>query len=135
MTIMIVREKVETVIGKGFADKLDEEVFSVGMNWFYTRREMIEELGCANFQAAVKLAKVLKRLGIISPQQLYKVDPFSLARSRGIGEAALFVAMCILDANKFDVLKWWGYDGNIIKFSTFKRHAMTRARKHKQEVA
>lgn len=132
---MLVREKVEKVIGKGFADRLDEQVFTVTINWFYTRREMVEELGCANFIAAARLAKVLKRLEINKPEQLFRLDPFSLVRSKGIGEAALFVAMCILDVNKFDVIKWWGFTGTTVKFSSYKHHAMRRASKRKQEVA
>jgi hypothetical protein len=132
---MLSRDKVETVIGKGFADRLDEEVFKVTTNFFYTRREMVENLGCANFIAAARLAKVLKKLEIGTPAQLFKLDPLSLARSKGIGEAALFVAMCILDANKYDVIKWWGFTGATAKFSTYKHHAVSRARKHKQEVA
>lgn len=131
---MIAREKVEQVIGKGFADKLDEMVFMSG-DMGYTRREMVEEIGCANFIAAARLSKVLRRLRVNSPRELYKLDPFSLARSKGIGEAALFVAMCILDANKFDVVKWWGFTGTTAKFSTYKHHAITQSRKRKQEVA
>lgn len=131
---MIAREKVEQVIGKGFADKLDEMVFMSG-DMGYTRREMVEEIGCANFIAAARLSKVLRRLRVNNPKELYKLDPFSLARSKGIGEAALFVAMCILDANKFDVVKWWGFTGTTAKFSTYKHHAITQSRKRKQEVA
>jgi len=133
---MIERNTVSQVIGKGFADKLDSEIFKVGLNWFYTRREMVEELGCANFIAAARLAKVLRRLQVHTPAQLYKTDPFSLARAKGIGEAAIFVAMCILDANEYDVIKWWSWkDTNDVKFSTYKHHAMSRSHKHKQEVA
>lgn len=132
---MIAREKIEKVIGKGFADRIDEEIFTVTTEWFYTRREMVEELACANFIAAVRLAKVLKRLGVNNPKGLYKLDPFSLARAKGIGEAALFVAMCILDANSFDVIKWWGFTGTTAKFSTYKHHAITQSRRRKQEVA
>lgn len=131
---MIARETVEKVIGKGFADRLDELVFMSG-DMGYTRREMVEEIGCANFIAAARLGKVLRRLQVNTPKELYKLDPFSLARSKGIGEAALFVAMCILDANKFDVIKWWGFTGTTAKFSTYKHHAITQSRKRKQEVA
>ena len=127
---MLDRTKVETVIGKTFADKLDEEIFKVNINWFYTRREMVETLGCANFIAAVKLAKVLKRLKVEGPKQLAKIDPISLARARGIGESALFVAMCILDAEGNDPIKWWGQES---KFGSYKR-VSRRASKHKQEV-
>lgn len=131
---MLARTKVERVIGKAFADKLDTEVFSVG-NWTYTRRQMVEDLGCANFIAAARLQKVLRKLGVRTAVQLYKLDPFSLARSRGIGEASLFVAMCILDADGYNVIKWWEYKDNVAKFSTFKHHAMLRAAKRKQDVA
>lgn len=133
---MLERKTVEKVIGKGFADKLDEAIFHVSQDLSYTRREMVEELGCASFIAAARLEKVLKRLKVFTPAQLYRTDPFSLARSKGIGESALFVAMCILDANKYNVEKWWGWkESNVVKFSTFKHHAIKRARRHKQEVA
>jgi hypothetical protein len=131
---MLAREKVEKVIGKTFADRLDELVFDVGIMQ-YSRRQMVEELGCANFVAAARLQKVLRRLGIKNGKQLYNLDPFSLARSKGIGEASLFVAMCILDSGDLDVIKWWQYKGNDVKFSSFKRHAISRASKRKQEVA
>ena len=130
---MLKREVIEKVIGKGFADKLDEPVMDLG-SVTYSRREMVEELNCANFIAAVRLAKVLKKLSVRTPAQLYKMDPFSLARSRGIGEAALFVATCILDANEYSVVKWWGWNDNVVKFSTFKHNAMKRARQYKQAV-
>jgi len=135
MAQMIVREKVEKIIGKGFADKLDTEVFLVSESFSFTRREMVDDLGCANFIAAAKLAKVLRRLQIFNIRQLYNIDPLSLARSKGIGETALFVAMCILDTNDYDVEKWWKYKDNTVKFSTFKHHAISRSSKRKQEVA
>lgn len=134
---MIDRILVETVIGKTFADRLDEPIFKSG-NWTYTRREMVEKVGCANFIAAATLGKVLHRLSVHSPKELSALDPFSLARSKSIGETALFVAACILDANGYSVEKWWAWDrdkNNLVKFSTFKHHAQRRARKHKQEVA
>lgn len=132
---MITRTEVEKVIGKGFADKLDEPIFYVNVEWVYTRRQMVEEINCANFIAAARLAKALKKLGIASPAKLYKVDPVSLARIKGIGESSIFVAMCILYANRYDIVGWWQYKGNMNKFSSFKANAMKRTRKQKQEVA
>lgn len=133
---MIVRKKVEQVIGKGFADHLDTAIFKVG-DWQYTRRQMVETLGCANFIAAARLSKVFRKLKIESAAQLNKMDPFSLVRTKGIGQACLFVAMSILDAGGYDVMKWWDYDqkDNVVKFSTFKHHAIRRASKRKQDVA
>lgn len=133
---MLKRSTVEKTIGKSFADKLDEVVLDAGPNLSFSRRQMVDELGCANFIAAVRLAKVLRRLDIRTALQLSRTDPFSLARARGIGETALFVAMCILEAHGFNVEKWWGWKAtNVVKFSTFKSNAMSRARRHKQEVA
>ena len=127
---MITQLKVEKVIGKTFADKLDEVVFSLHRD--YSRRDMVEQVGCANFVAAAKLAKVLKRLQINTAGRLYRLDPASLARSKGIGEACIFVAMCILDYEGYDVMKWWGTDS--AKFSTVKKTTLRKARKHKQDV-
>ncbi len=106
---MITRTKVETVIGKTFADKLDQPIFSTG-NWAITRRTMVERYGCANFIAAARLARQFKRMGITTPRILWRTDPIQLARTKGIGEAAIFVAMSILEANGFDPLKWWTPD-------------------------
>jgi|GraSoiStandDraft_1057264.scaffolds.fasta_scaffold15007_7 hypothetical protein len=133
---MIGHKTIDGVIGKTFADKLDEPLFVTDkMN--YSRRQMVTELGCANFVAAVRLAKVLRRLKIHSPAELYKMDPLSLARSKGIGQSCLFVAMCIIDAHGYSIIKWWVHNkkDNVVKFSTFKHKALRRAAKRKQEVA
>jgi len=132
---MIERLVIETTIGKGFADKLDEIIIHVSQDLSFTRRDMVEVLGCANFIAASRLNKVLKKLQIYSAAKLFRTDPFSLVRAKGIGETSMFVAMCILDSKKYDVVKWWGWKGtNGVKFSTFKHNATRRASKRKQEV-
>lgn len=131
---MLARDKVESIIGKTFADHLDAVILQAG-ELEYSRREMVETLGCANFIAAARLEKVLRKLKIDTAKDLWNLDPMSLARSRGIGEASLFVAMCILDANDYDVKQWWGWNDNVVKFSTFKSQAMSRAKKRSQEVA
>lgn len=133
---MLDRKVVESTIGKTFADSLDETIFEVG-ELSYSRREMVEYLGCANFHAAALLQAVLKRLKIKTAKDLYDLDPLSLARAKGIGATSVFVAMCILDANKYDVEKWWGWKqgASVVKFSTFKSHALRRAKKRGQEVA
>lgn len=132
---MIERKVVELTIGKHFADKLDETIIDVSPEISFTRRQMVDDLGCANFLAAYRLQKVLKRLGIKTFSQLNKTDPFSLVRSKGIGEAAIFVAMCMLDFKQYNVAEWWGWkETNTLKFSSFKSNAIRRASKRKQEV-
>lgn len=132
---MLNRETVESIIGKGFADKLDEVVLEVSPQLTFTRRQMVEDLGCANFVAAAILQKALRKLSIATPAQLFKTDPFSLVRTKGIGEAAMFVAMCILDTAQYNVKDWWGWkETNDLKFSSFKHNATRRASKRKHEV-
>ena len=132
---MINRKTIETTIGKTFADKLDELVLDISEELSFTRRQMIEDLGCANFLAAYRLQKVLKRLGITTVNKLFKTDPLSLARSKGIGETAIYVAMCILNARHKNVSVWWGWkETNTLKFNAFKEKAIKRARKRRHEV-
>lgn len=132
---MLSKKKIVNILGKPFADHLDELIIDVGHLQF-SRRTMIDKVGCANFIAARRLHKVLRRLSITSAAQLYRTDPFSLARVRGIGAAALFVAACVLDASGYDVEVWWGWkESNVVKFSTFKHNATMRAQKRKQDVA
>jgi hypothetical protein len=130
------RKVVEKTIGKTFADKLDSVVINVSQELSFTRREMVEVLGCANFAAATRLEKVLKRLKIFTAAQLHRTNPFDIVRVRTIGETSIYVAMCILDAAKYDVEKWWGWkDTNDVKFSSFKHNAIRRAKKRgAQEV-
>ena len=132
---MLSKKKITAILGKPFADHLDELIIDVGHLQF-SRRSLIDKAGCANFIAARRIHKVFRRLGIETAAQLYRTDPFSLARVRGIGEAALYVAACLLDAEGYDVEVWWGWKAsNVVKFSAFKHKAMTRAGKRKQEVA
>lgn len=131
---MLERRVVESTIGKTFADLLDETIFEVG-ELRYSRREIVERLGCANFHAASLLQAVLRRLKIKSAKDLWEMDPFSLARAKGVGATTIFVAMCILDAHGFSVEKWWGWNNNVVKFSTFRAKALRRAKKRGQEVA
>ena len=132
---MLTRKQVETTIGKTFADKLDEIVLDIGPKLIFTRRDMVEELGCANFVAGARLQKVLRRLGIETAAELFRTDPFSIVRCKGIGETSMFVAMCILDHAQYNVEDWWGWkETNDLKFSSFKHNATRRARKSKHEV-
>lgn len=132
---MIERKAIEKTIGKGFADKLDEVIIDVSQDISFTRREMVEILGCANFLAAYRLQRVLKRLKIFTAAKLFRTDPFSLVRSKGIGEAAIYVAMCILDSKQYNVEEWWGWkETNALKFSSFKHRAIRKASRNKQEV-
>ena|SRR5215475_5697333 len=131
---MLNRETIETTIGKSFADRLEEVIIDAGPKLVITRRTLVEELGCANFVAAARLNKALKKLSIETPAQLFRTDPFSIARLKGVGESTIYVAMCILDAAQYSVTEWWGWkETNKVKFSTFKHNAIHRASKNAHE--
>ena len=128
--------EVEKTIGKTFADKLDEVVIHVSQDLSFTRRELVDELGCANFAAAARLGKLLSRLHIHTAAQLNRTDPFSLLRARGIGQTCMFVAMCILDYKQYNVIDWWEFKrDNVVKFSSYRASAYRRAARRKQDVA
>jgi hypothetical protein len=124
---MITRTKVEKIVGKTFADELDKPVFKA-YNWEITKRRMVDDIGCGNFIAAARLSKVLRRLKVSTPSQLFKLDPASLARVRGIGESSIFVALCILDFAQYNIEEWWDTER---KFRTVK---ITKASKNGHEV-
>lgn len=129
---MIKRQRIENVFGKTFADSFDVLVMDLGPRLNFTKREMVEDLGCPNFAAATRLNRVLKRLGISTPAQLQKLDAPSLIRVRGIGTTSLFVVQCIFDYLEADFEAWWGYrQDNVVKFSTFKAKAIARAKKRR----
>lgn len=127
---MLKRESVHATLGKTFADKLDEPVISVSDELNYSRREMVDFIGNANFSAASRLNKALKKLKVTTIKGLYEIDPFSLYRMKGIGDTTVFVVMCILNAHKYNVMEWWNW-----KDAEQKKAAIARAKKHLQEVA
>lgn len=121
---MIKAEIVQKALGKTFADKLDEIAFEFG-RFSFTRRQMIEDIDCANFNAASRLEKALKKLDVNTPLQLFKLDPYSLKRIKGVGDATIYVAMCILDYCEFNIEEWWGWT---------EESAFKRAGKRKHEL-
>lgn len=127
---MIKREAIHATLGKTFADRVDDVILDVSDELRYTRREMIDFIGNANFSAAARLNKALKKLKVKTIKQLFEVDPFSLFRMKGVGDTTVFVVMCILDAHKYNVMEWWAW-----KDADQKKAAIARAKKHVQEVA
>jgi len=113
----------------GFTAHLIEDVaFEVGGDQF-SRQDMIDDLGCANFIAASNLSRLLFRLKVVSALQLFELGPLSLARVRGIGESAMWVATCYLDSKGYNVELWWGWNDQSVKFSTMKHRKIVKARR------
>lgn len=103
---MLSRKHVESKIGKTFADKLDEPYVRL-LGEDYSRRDIVEKLQIGNFNAATRLAKVLSRLGVTTVPKLHQIDPHSLYRTKGVGDASMFVAMSLVWATGGDPIAWW----------------------------
>ena len=97
----------------------------------WSRLSLVEDLGIGNFTAAMRLSRTLKKLNIRTASQLFRTDPCSLARIRGVGMAQLFVAMAILDHAGISVAEWWGWDGDrpVRTFTTYKHNLVYRTKK------
>lgn len=70
----------------------------------FSLRDLMD-INCPNFVAAKRLSKMLKKLGVKSIAQLWKLDPFSLFNTRGVGMTQVYVAMCVVHT-KYSGLKW-----------------------------
>lgn len=130
---MIERTTIESVIGKTFADRyFTQPVIDASPDLTFSRRQLMD-MGCGNFHAAATLNRKLKRLKVQTPDQLHSIPPVDLTRLKHVGEAAIYVAMCILDEHGYDVEKWWGWgqedEDHMVKFSTYKHRVVRRAKK------
>lgn len=95
------------VLPAAFVNHLEADlVLKIG-KFAYSRQEMILDLKCANFIAAARLTKALKKLKVTTVLQLFNMGPESLWRMSGVGTAQLYVAMCELDAHHYNVAQWW----------------------------
>lgn len=90
-------------IDKAFKDKLLSEVVLETLDYSYTRQEMIENLGCANFSAAKRVSHHIRKYTVAD---IYRMKPHSFIRIHGIGMACLYVMMCILDSRGYSVEQW-----------------------------
>lgn len=123
---------VSKLIGKDVVNRLSELVIDCG-ELQITKNDLVQTYGSGNWRAARNVNRALRRLGLKTPKAIYRVDPFSFARLSRFGSDSFFVLMCILDHHGYSVTKWWGWkEDNVLKFSTFRHRAITRASKHKQ---
>lgn len=115
-------EGAKSLVSKSFVDHANQVVLQVGPVKF-TRRNLVEDLHCAHFAAAKRLQTALKAAKVATPADLATMGPWPLAAQRGVGDATLYVAMCVVEALGFSV-KDWLTDG--IKFQTMKAHAAAK---------
>jgi hypothetical protein len=114
-------------LGKTFVDYEHEVVLKIGdASW--TRYELATKLGCCHLSAARRLGKHLEEHGIDSVQKLHLTPPEELLSLNGLGTIQVFVVMCVLDAEKFNVEKWYGFDADTVTATTLIHRAKVKAR-------
>jgi hypothetical protein len=72
----------------------------------FTRERAVRELGISSFRAASNLQRAIDELNIGDIRKLAKTTPHDLLAVDGVGERAVFVAMCAIDANGGDGARW-----------------------------
>jgi len=119
------------VFGSTLRNYLQETLFELD-GVAITRDDLVSRFGVGHFIAARKLGDAMRRLKIKTTRDLYRIDPLSLIRNRGIGERTLFVAMCILDEAGQSPIEWWNQNFDT-KFATASHAA--RAKKIRRTKA
>jgi hypothetical protein len=125
----------EELFSRSLHRRLYEDIIlSIGKHK-WTRVKFINDTGIPYSPAVSKVNKVLRRLHVTSFQQLYKIDPASLAAIIGFGEVSMFIVTSILESHGYNVLKWWGYSsGNGVQFASFKHRILKKASKRHHYV-
>src|SRR5579862_3567826 len=100
----------ENKMGASFLSRQDEPILVIGQNVF-TRRQLIEELRCANFAAAARLNSAL---GHFSPKGLKelaaRIDSADLMGLEGVGVTTVYVWLCVLEHVGKDPIRWIDVD-------------------------
>lgn len=137
---MLHLERVEPFLGSTFIERLTGKRFAVLKigNEHFTRHQLVTEVGTGNFLAARNLSKLVSELGLTTVRDLYRISPYELAGTHGIGTATLYVLMSIFEKKGLDVHKWMG--GKATKtFTTLKHNATKKdaaaAKGEKQAIA
>ena len=125
----------ENFLGKTFVRRQDEIVLRIGRNE-WTRTQLVQHIGVGNMAAAGKLSTLLRKLKVLTLEQLYTIDPREMALVPSLGETTVFVAMAVLKAEGFDVEHWYqqiaGAKQKVVTFRTLKVQRKTSARKRKR---
>lgn len=116
---------INTTLGKTFADHLARPVLQIG-ELAVSAHSLVNEVGCANLNAAQGLSATLKRIRCRSIKELANLDPMSLYRVQGCGHTQVYVAMCLLEHHGIDPAKWWGWD---VRGSSVQRRARNKKKK------
>ena len=124
-----VRFTHDSLMDKSFLNSIDSVVLTVG-DAHMSGRQVAKKLGIANLQAARRLSKVCAALQVESVRALYALGAIPLVRTKGVGNATMWVAMHLLDAHGYSVERWWGWTdgGRTPKFSSYRHKLMAQAK-------
>jgi hypothetical protein len=126
------------VVGTSFVKRQREVVLKIGMS-SWTRQQMIDDLHCGNFAAAIKLSRAAAHATVRSLADAAVRLPFdTLAQRRGVGVTTVYVFMCALAADGHDPLDWLDYSVKPVTVNTALqqvRSAQRAAKKTSKKVA
>jgi hypothetical protein len=96
----------QKLLGKGVADKMHQIVLEIGED-VWTRQELIEQLRCGHFRAAMILSEAVRELQPKNLRELMaRVTIYDLFELRGVGTYCGFVWLCALEAAGVNPLGW-----------------------------
>ena len=125
--------RVPKIYGASLRRWYDQETVLEFSELPYTRREMIDVLGCGNFIAAKRLSLACKQFNILTLSDLDRVGLHGLLRIDGVGERAAWVAACLLDKARYDVMAWIDRDAKDVSRSAKGGIAKAQDRVRKQK--
>lgn len=125
----VIPAEYEKLLGHTFVTRQNQTALQIGeQKW--SRWELANVFGLANFRAAGTLTMHLRRLGVKNLEQLYAISPEELAAIKGVGETGAYVAASILKENKFDAKHWAGYGPNGAEPVTFRTLKIRKKERH-----
>lgn len=100
------RKKWEEKVGKSFLNHLDETILEIGKDQI-SRRDLVEKMRCGNFAAAVRLHHALQDFEPRSVRDIARrVCVADLFAIKGVGEATIYVWMCVLEHSSVNPTSW-----------------------------
>ncbi len=125
-------QDMERRVGKGFADRQNAVVLTIG-EYQFTRRVVNKKLECGYTPAVSRLNKVVKRhyssFKTVSAMAR-AVKCWDLESFKHVGDVTVYVFMCVMKYAKIDPDAWLDSDYTIA--TTCRNHKKKARKKHKK---
>lgn len=131
---------VSTVFSKRYRDHWTKDVVLQLGRYTWTRQTMVDDLHNGHFNAAARLTKILRRLGIETVPQIRRIGVLDWARLEGVGEASLkiLVDLLIYNGDSERLVEAWlarPYNGNLRQWAAICARAAKQAKRRGAHAA